>query len=88
VTPFWLSFAVASAIGCWVAYAWFAAALLWALVATALALGLFVVGLLILPNYVRIRADHYAESFLSATLELDRTKPGRKPKADDKEVGQ
>jgi hypothetical protein len=74
--PFWFSFAVASAVGCWVAYGWFAGALLWAIIATALAVALLPVGLVILPEYVRVRAGHYAESFLSATLELDRATSG------------
>lgn len=70
--PFWISLAAASAAGCWVAYRWFDGALMWAVVATGLAVALFAVAFLMLPGYVRVRSRHYAESFLSATLELDR----------------
>jgi hypothetical protein len=85
--PFWLSFAVASAVGCWVAYGWFRAGLLWALVATALAVGLSVVGMAMLPEYVKVRAGHYAESFLSTVLELDRATSGNGRRDEGQKAG-
>jgi len=85
--PFWFSFAVASTVGCWVAYGWFTGALLWAIIATALAIALLPVGLVMLPEYVRVRAHHYAESFLSATLELDRATSGGGPKDGSEKAG-
>lgn len=81
--PFWLSFAIVSAAGCWISYRWFEGALMWAVLATGLAIALFAIGILMLPGYVRVRARHYAESFMSATLELDRACSNPEPASEE-----
>lgn len=70
--PIWISFLIASAVACWVAYAKLGAdALLWAVIATVLALVLVPVGILVLPGYVREKATHYAESFFATLRAVD-----------------
>jgi hypothetical protein len=69
--PFWLTFSALSAAGCWVRYARWGDALSWALVATAVALAAFGLAPLVLPPYVRHRAQDYTKSLYSAILELD-----------------
>lgn len=70
--PLWLAGAVTSCIGCWVAYRWFDASVLWAIISTALVVLLPLLGFFVLPAYVKQKADYYAESLFAAVIELDR----------------
>ena len=45
----------------------------WPIIATALVAFAFFLAFRILPNYVRVRADYYAESFFAATIDLAET---------------
>ncbi len=68
----WLTFALSSLVGCWVAYVWFGGALLWAIVATAIAIGALALAA-ILPRYVLRKAHYYAESFFATTTALSKS---------------
>jgi len=71
--PIWIAFLVASAIACWMAFlANGQGALLWAIVASILALVLVPVGIWVLPGYVRTKATYYAESFFTTLGAVDR----------------
>lgn len=72
--PVWLTFALSSIVGCWVAYIWFGGAILWGIVSTVVALGTFVLAG-ILPRYVRRKAHYYAESFFAAVVALGSSTP-------------
>ena len=65
----WLSLALVSLVGCWVKYGWHGGSIFWAIVSTAIAIGTLVLAY-ILPNYVRQKANHYAESFFAAVVKL------------------
>jgi len=67
----WLAGAIASCVGSWVAYWCFTGTLLWPVVSTALVLLLPFLAFLVLPGYVRQKADYYAEGFFGALMELD-----------------
>jgi hypothetical protein len=71
--PIWGSFLVASAVACWLTY-WKVdeRAVLWAVVATVLALVLLPIGFLVLPGYVRAKATYYAESFFATLVAVDK----------------
>jgi hypothetical protein len=66
----WMPLTVLSTIGCWIGFAWVHCPLLWALVATALAVIALPVGWFILPGYVRLKAHQYGESFFGALVLL------------------
>ena len=59
-----------STVGCWAGCSRFNSLTTWCLVSTALLLIGIPISLGVNP-YVRLRADHYAESFFSALFELD-----------------
>ena len=65
----WLSFALISFVGCWISYCWYDGSIFWAIVSTVIVIGTMVLAS-ILPNYVRQKADHYAESFFAAIVKL------------------
>lgn len=70
--PIWVAFLIASVAACWAAYAKLGeAALLWAVVASVLALVMVPVGIWILPGYVRTKATYYAESFFATLRAVD-----------------
>lgn len=68
----WVTASVLSFIGCAAAYVWAEGKILWCAVSLVLMITAFLLGFRILPNYVRQKARHYAESFWSAVVELDR----------------
>lgn len=74
LSPFWLFFAVLSFLGCWVLYFFFDGGLIWGIVSTAVMLLAIFIVFSILPNYVRVKARHYAESFFGALIEMDEEK--------------
>jgi hypothetical protein len=78
---FWLTFAVLSAAGCLVGYLRLGHPPLWCAVSAALAVAGFFLAFVVLCPYVRDRGWHYAESFFSAILELDRAE-SQQAKAD------
>lgn len=61
--PVWLSVAVLSCAGCWAAYLWNNAALLWPIVSTVIPVPLFWLAFCVLPAFVRTRARYYCEVF-------------------------
>ena len=65
----WLSLALVSLVGCWINYGRYDGSIFWAIVSTAIAVGTLVLAY-ILPNYVRQKANHYAESFFAAVVKL------------------
>ncbi len=69
----WILFAVMSCGGCWSAYLWRGASLFWPSTSSLILLLGLVLAYGILPRFVRQKAGHYAESFLAATIELDRS---------------
>ena len=68
----WITFAVLSSIGCWISLLRFDGAILWCVVSTTVVVAAFPLAFFVLPPYVRDKANHYAESFFGAVLELDR----------------
>jgi hypothetical protein len=76
--PIWGSFLVGSAAACWWTY-WNLDphALLWAVVATVLALVLLPIGVWVLPAYVRAKATYYAESFFATLMAVDKASSPR-----------
>ena len=76
--PIWGSLLLASAVACWVTYWKFDEhALLWAVVATVLALVLLPIGYWVLPAYVRTKASYYAESFFATLMAVDQAERQR-----------
>jgi len=67
----WIPAAVASCAGCWVGWLRFDTNLLWAVLGTVILLVLAPVGFFVLPNYVRQKADYYAEAFFAALERLN-----------------
>ncbi len=63
----WITFAIGSLLGCWAAYIWFTGAILWGVVSTVVMVGTVALAFL-LPAYVRMKAQYYAESFFAATM--------------------
>ncbi len=70
--PVWLIFSVASSAVCWIAYFFAGTQLLWAVTATGVSAVTFVLAFAVLPDYVRRKAHHYAETFFATVLDLDR----------------
>ena len=70
--PLWLTTAALSALGCWIAFVTLDASIVWAIIATLLAVAAAPFGLWVLPPYVRQKADFYAESLFGAALSSDR----------------
>jgi hypothetical protein len=70
LSPVWITFALTSLAGCWVAYVWYGGAILWGIVSTIVALGSFALAG-VLPRYVRRKAHYYAESFFAAVVALN-----------------
>lgn len=70
--PVWLCVVSLAAIVCWVGYYFDRASLEWSIAAAVLAVALYPLAFLILPNYVVQKAGHYADSFFDAMLALDR----------------
>lgn len=64
-----------SCTGCWIAWWWFDAHLLWCVVSTSLAVLLPFAAYLVLPQYVRHKADYYAEAFFSSMEKLAAESP-------------
>jgi len=69
--PVWLSFSVISAAVCWITYFLSMTQLFWPIVATIVTALAFVLAFAVLPDYVRRKAHHYAETFLAAVIDLD-----------------
>jgi len=68
----WLPLSLVSAAATWIAHLHASAELVWPVIATAIAALGFVFAFGVLPDYVRRKADHYAETFFAAALDLDR----------------
>jgi len=70
--PIWLFLSLASGTVCWIAYFCASAQLIWPIIATTVGALAFVLAFAVLSDYVRRKADHYAETFFSSVLDLDR----------------
>ncbi|MHB8843313.1 MAG: hypothetical protein ACYC7L_01065 [Nitrospirota bacterium] len=70
----WVSFAFISLLVTAYSYYQLRGGLAWCLVSCGLLVFSLMLAFRILPNYVRQKADHYAESFFNAMLELDSSK--------------
>lgn len=70
--PVWLALSLASMAVCWIAYFCASTQLVWPVTATGVTALAFVLAFAVLPDYVRRKAHHYAETFLAAVLDLDR----------------
>ena len=57
-------------LACWIAPFVVETSFAWPIIATALVALALYLAFCILPNYVRVRADYYAESFFAAVLQL------------------
>ncbi len=44
----------------------------WTIASTILAIGAYPLAFYVLPNYVRQKAEHYADSFFGALITLDK----------------
>ena len=66
----WITFAMASLVGCWVSNVWQNGSSLLAFTSTLIAVGTIILGR-ILPKYTRQKADRYAESFFAAVVDLN-----------------
>jgi len=69
--PIWLFLATASALTSWLAWGLSSIDLLVPIVASVEVAFAFILAFLILPNYVREKARHYAESFFAAVTAKD-----------------
>ena len=67
--PVSITFSLSSFVGCWSFYILEGGTILWGVISTAAAM-LTVAMASVFPNYVRQKADHYAESFFSAMSDL------------------
>lgn len=74
----WIPTAILSFAGCWVAWWRFDGHILWAVLATVLLCILPVVGVFVLPGYVRQKADYYAEAFFAAVERINLEEQTRK----------
>ncbi|GKT09783.1 hypothetical protein [Desulforhabdus sp. TSK] len=72
----WLPASVLSCAGCFASFYWTGRGIIWCAVSLVLLITAFLLARTILPNYVCQKARHYAESFWSAVLELDRDENG------------
>jgi hypothetical protein len=70
--PLWLSFAIASFISNSIEYLWLDGMVLWFIISTVVLIFSFLLAFKILPGYVRVKAEHYAESFFGALIEMNR----------------
>jgi len=68
----WLPASVLSCAGCFASLLWVGGGIIWCIVSLALMFTAFLLAMTFLPNYVRQKARHYAESFWGAVMELDR----------------
>jgi len=73
--PIWISLLVLSAAGCWIGYWRCGTDLLWCSVSSIL-LACGIVAALNLEHHVRVRAQHYTESFFATVLKLDEAERG------------
>lgn len=69
---FWVIASVLSCAGCFASYFWASGSVDWCVISSILMIFSFPLAFVILPNYVRRKARHYAESFYGAVVELDR----------------
>ena len=69
----WLIFSLVSTLACWLGFVVSYIDLNWPLVSTAITMIAFVLAFRVLPEYVRRKAYHYAETFFAAASELDKT---------------
>ncbi|MEQ8852383.1 hypothetical protein [Gimesia sp.] len=67
----WIPAALLSCAGCWVAWWKLDGHILWAVLSTVLLCILPLVGVFVLPGYVRQKADYYAEAFFAAMERLN-----------------
>lgn len=66
----WLPAAFLSCAGCWAAWWWFQADLLWAVVSSSLLVVLPFLAFWVLPEYVKRKANYYSESLFAAIEQL------------------
>ena len=69
--PVWLTFALVSSCVSWIIFFVSERDLLWPVTTTALTIIAFILGFVVLPDYVRRKAYHYAASIFTAVLALD-----------------
>ena len=81
LSPIWGAFAILSCAGCWILYALFRVPIVWPLVATGLLVLAGLMRWVVLPQYGRQKASHYAESFFAALMALDRDTPAKTGRA-------
>jgi hypothetical protein len=80
--PIWLFLSLVSGAVCWIAYSCAMAELVWPIIATTVGALAFVLAFVVLPDYVRRKADHYAETFFASVLNLDRVTNAADSKVD------
>ena len=71
----WLTFTIISALASWYNFIYGKGDLIWGIISTGIAVFAFYLAFSALPSYVRIKAEHYAESFYGALSVL--TKNGQ-----------
>lgn len=74
LAPVWLSLSVVSCVICWGGVFVATSNIGWAIVSTAVVVGLCLLDRFVMPDYVKAKAGHYADSFFNA-LGLLETQP-------------
>lgn len=69
--PVWLTFSAVSSFVCWLAYLRIAGRLDLCIFSSTILIAAPYLATIVLPAYVRDKANHYAESFFGAMMELD-----------------
>ena len=72
--PLWLTLAAVSSAVCWITYFRTDGRVDLCIYSTAILFLTFPLAYRVLPNYVKVKANHYAESFFGAMMELDEEK--------------
>lgn len=67
----WIPTAILSCAGCWLSWWQFDGHLLWPVLSTVLLCVLPLVGIFVLPRYVRQKAEYYAEAFFAAMEQIN-----------------
>jgi len=69
----WVVFSTISATSCWVLFYMSRGELIWAIISSIFLIISIILGFFVLPEYVKQKALHYAESFFAAMIELDKS---------------
>jgi hypothetical protein len=76
--PVWLSLTTLGTALCWFCLLFGKADFNWTLVSTVFAIAAYLLAFFVLPNYVRQKADHYADSFFDSLMHLKSDEEDRK----------